>query len=200
MSSSRSERVGRRGALRMALAVAALLAGAVAPAGAGFAVRVEYLDPSGRTVVAEGDDAAYVFYRRVLYREPRGEEKRTYRDDAVDVRKFPFLSRKVKFAEIREVRFERRDEEGREVLILAFEMTTGRRFEMRGADLEGAGHPTSPLVQFREGDRLVQIPIDPVTPAARRAGAPCLVRMEFPNNPDRRRPERPPRKPKESAP
>ncbi len=173
-----------------AIVLAGLLLSA-GPAPAGFTVQVEYVDPDGvpRTVTAH--DAAYTFFRRTLYRGPRKEGEPNYRDAELRLTSFPFASRRVPFQKIRQVRFERRTEEGRERLVLSFEITTGETFEMSGSDLEGAGHPISPALSLRTPQGSLSLPIDPLTPKPLRAGRPSPVRIEFPNNPDRRRPGRP---------
>lgn len=194
MSSSRSDGPARP-LLVLALLIGAALLG-TAPARAGYAVRVEYLDPNGTVVHLEGDDLSYRFFRRTVYRTPRGPGQRTFEDEEIVRREFPFMSSKVRFSSLRQVRFERRVGDGEETLVLLFETTTGRTFEMAASGLEGAAHPLSPILQFRASGRTERIPLDPVTRAALRQGRPSLLKVEFPGNPDRRRPPRPPRKPK----
>lgn len=171
-------------------ASALLLAGillAATPAFAGFNVKLEYLDPNGGRVSITGTAAKYIYFRRTLYRTPQGPDRKSYRDDEVRLEAFSFRGKRVSFQQIREIRFEWREEAGKEVLVLDFEMTTGERFERRGADLEGAEHPASPSISFGTPSGAASIPLDPLTPAAARKGHAGLVRMEFPENPDRRR-------------
>jgi len=185
VSSSRPDPLSVGGAFLATL----LLCGS--PAIAGFAVKVEYLDPNGTQVSATGTGALYTFFRRTLYRKPEGPDAKRFRDDEVQMDSFSFLGSRVPFQQIREVRFERRQESGREVLILEFEMTTGERVERKGAELEGAEHPRSPAITFSTTDGPASLPLDPLLSPSGRRGHPSLLRIEFPNNPDRRPPRRP---------
>src|SRR5437867_2914371 len=122
------------------------------PALSGFTVKIECIDPNGVKTSTLGTEAHYSFFRRTLLRKPEGPDGKTFRDDEVRLDAFSFQGHRVQFQHIREVRFEWRQEAAREFLVLDFELTTGERFERKGADLEGADHPLSPAVVLLAAD------------------------------------------------
>jgi hypothetical protein len=168
----------------------AVLLLSVSPALAGFTVNVEYLDPNGTQVTTTGTGALYAYFRRTLYRKREGPGVEKFRDDELRLDSFPFQGRGIPFQQIREVRFERRQVTGREILFLEFELTTGERLEEKGADLEGAEHPISPVIAFETPSGVTKIPLDPLLSPTGRKGHPSLLRIDFPNTPDRRSPRR----------
>lgn len=197
MSSSRSRNRSRAwlGPRRTAGAAGAFLLLALIwatprPAWAGYDVKVTWLDEAGSEVVSEGTDAAYVFERRTYYRNRREDGSPPFRDEEVARDRFPFTSRGISFRSIRSVVFQRRPSEQGERLMLTFEMTTGETVTLPGAELEGSAHPDSPRLRFQGTSGTISLPIDPLTPSTRLAGRTVLVRIEFPGNPDRRRPPR----------
>jgi hypothetical protein len=169
----------------LALTAAATIV-AVPAALKGFAIKVECVDPNGVKSSVEGAEAQYSFFRRTILRKPEGPEGKRFRDEETRLDAFSFQGHRIPFQKIREVRFDWREEDSRETLVIDFEMTTGERLERKGADLDGADHPLSPAVVFQTADGPVRIPMDPLTPAALRKGHPAISRIEFPNNPDRR--------------
>jgi len=173
----------------LAAAAAALLLATV-PASAGFTTNIEYLDPNGARVAVTGTDTMFTFDRRTIFRKPMGPEEKKYEDVEVRIDSFSFRGSRITFQKIHEVRFERREEAGREYLAIEFNMTTGETIQRRGSDLDGAEHPISPSISFSTPEGPVSIPIDPLTSPAGRKGHATLLRIEFPNNPDRRPPPR----------
>src|SRR6266850_5955121 len=150
---------------------------------------MECVDPNWTKITTVGTEAHFSCYRRTLLRKPEGPGGKSFRDDEIRLDAFSFQGHRVPFQAIRELRFEWRAEAAREFLVLDFEMTTGERFERKGADLEGADHPLSPALVVQTAEGPIRIPIDPLSPATMRKGHPALSRIEFPNNADRRRSE-----------
>ena len=191
MPAGRRTKAGRSPSLLLPLAaIAAAWIACAPPAWAGFAVRVEYVDPHGTRVTVDGDDATYAFHRRLQYRKKAEEKAIPYRDEKVTRTTFPFASRSISFGAIRTLTLDRRATDEGETLILVFETVTGERIEMPGSELEGSEHPIPPALEFRSQAGPLSIPIDPLASAARRQGRPELVRVSFPRNPDLRRPSR----------
>lgn len=177
----------RRAAVVRVVLAALLAAMGATEARAAFSIHVDYLDESGRLVSADGKEATYVYYRRVNYRVPKGPEGATFRDEEADARAFPFASKRIRFGDTREVSFEWKEVDGRETLLLRFDMSTGVVIELPAATLEGASHPRSPVIRLVTPAGPLELPIDPVTPAAKRAGHPQIRRIVFPGSPDLRR-------------
>jgi hypothetical protein len=177
----------KRAAIARVLLAALLAAMGVNETRAAFSIHVEYLDEAGRPASADGKDATYVYYRRINYSVPRGAEGATFRDEASDARAFPFASKRIRFGDTREVAFEWKEVDGRETLLLRFDMSTGVVIELPAATLEGASHPRSPVIRLVTPAGPLELPIDPVTPAAKRAGHPQIRRIVFPGSPDLRR-------------
>jgi len=179
MSSSRAE----------ALALASVLAASILtapPAFAGFRVDVAYVDPNGSNVSTTGTNAAFVFHRRTLYRNPKGPDGERFHDEEIRLDSFSFQGHRISFQKLREVRFERRPRGDHDELVVVLELVTGERLERKGSDLDGSEHPTSPSLEFRTPGGPVALPIDPLIGAAARAGRPALSRVSFPDNPDHR--------------
>jgi hypothetical protein len=186
----------KRGIVRAApaLVTLALLSLQASPALARsreFQVLLHFLNPDGREKTVSAGNFRFVYYDRRFIHHPRGIGHKgdlEVRDLPREVRSLQDEDlRRLKFAKLREVRFEYRPETGKEHLrmIATWESRRRKPVDWPGDFLRNANTARPPHFRAIVAGREKDIPVPPyVRPAA--PAEPSLVQIDFVSNQRRR--------------